>query len=105
LSPYRLHFHEVTSRDLAEIAGWIAEFAGAAVAGRKLRQIMETISRLAETPHRGSLRHPIVPNLRGNPAAGKAVTSFVVDDATAEVLILSVTWNGAEKPAIGNNGV
>lgn len=96
MSRYRLRFHRSTAGDLVTIADWITETAGSTIADQKIRQILATIYRLAETPHVGSLRHHISANLRAIPAARKAVVTFMVDDVRREVFILSVTWSGAD---------
>ena len=93
---YRIRYHRLAQRDLDMIAAWIIEHAGADVARRKLTEIKQTITDLAYLPHRGSTRDDIVPGLRAIPAARRAVIAFTIDDAAAEVHILTVTYGGAD---------
>lgn len=93
---YRIRFHRLAERDLDTIAGWIIDHAGAEVAYRKLTEIKQAISNLAFLPHRGSIRDDILPGLRAIPAARRGVIAFTVDDAAAEVHILTVTYGGAD---------
>ena len=93
---YRLRFHPLVERDLDLIAHWIIDHAGAEVAGRTLTEIEQTITELARLPHRGSIRDDITPGLRAIPAARRGVIAFTVDDAAAEVVILAVTYGGAD---------
>jgi toxin ParE1/3/4 len=93
---YRIRFHPAVADDLDAIAIWIMEFAGPGAAYRMLTEIEATVSGLASLPHRGSRRDEIAPNLRAIPAGRKGVVAFTVDDATQEVLIISVTYGGAD---------
>jgi len=74
----------------------VADYAGIEIAGRKLDEIEATLLNLSHTPHVGSLRHEIYPNLRAIPVAEKGVISFIVDDDEKEVLILAITYTGAD---------
>lgn len=96
MTPYKLLRHPEVATDLFDIVDLIAGYAGAEIALRKLAQIEATLLGLAQTPHVGSLRHEIHPNLRAIPTAGKGVISFVVDDDANAVLIVSVTYAGAD---------
>lgn len=51
---------------------------------------------VAETPHKGSLRHEIAPGLRAIPAGRHAVVAFTVDDADRSVLVHAITHGGAD---------
>lgn len=46
--------------------------------------------------HIGTLRHDIRSNLRAIPAAGKGVICFTVDDERRTVLIIAITYAGAD---------
>ncbi len=91
---YRIRFHPLVARDLDVIARWILDYAGRAAADRTLAEIGSTITSLAQTPHRGSIRGEIAPGLRAIPAGRKAVVAFTVDDKAGEVLIHAVTYAG-----------
>jgi plasmid stabilization system protein ParE len=93
---YRIRFHPLVARDLDAITHWILEYAGPDAAMRKLAEIEAAIATLKDTPHKGSLRDEIAPNLRAIPAGRKAVIAFTVEDDAAEVLIYAVTYGGAD---------
>ena len=93
---YRIRFHRLVKRDLDTISHWIIDNVGVEVAYRKLTEIEQTITQLADLPHRGSTRDDIVPGLRVVPAARRAAIAFTVDDTTAEVIIQAVTYGGAD---------
>ena len=93
---FRIRFHPLVARDLDAIAQWIIEYAGGGAAERRLDEIEQTISSLARTPHKGSLRNEIAPGLRAIPAGRRAVIAFTVDDEAGEVFIHAVTYGGAD---------
>ena len=93
---HRIRFHPLVARDLDAIAHWIVEHAGADAADRRLAEIERTISSLARTPHKGSIRDEITPGLRAIPAGRQAVIAFTVDDEAGEVFIHAVTYGGAD---------
>ena len=93
---YKIIRHPEVERDLINLVDLIAEFAGVAVAERKLNDVEASLKNLSDTPHIGSLRHEIYPNLRAIPVAEKGVISFIVDDDQKEVLILAITYAGAD---------
>jgi toxin ParE1/3/4 len=96
MSNYRVLRHPDVAADLMDIIGLIAEFAGTDVAVRKLEEMETTLRGLAQTPHIGTMRHDIFPNLRAIPTARKGVVSFIVDDDAKEVLVISITYAGAD---------
>lgn len=96
MNAYCVLRHPEVAADLFSIIDMIAEYAGAEIALRKLAEIETTLRGLAQTPHIGSLRHDIFPNLRAIPTARKGVVSFVVDDDAKEVLVISITYAGAD---------
>lgn len=96
MSEYRILRHPDVAADLFDVIDLIADYAGSNVALRKLAEIEATIRGLAQTPHIGSLRQDILPDLRAIPTARKGVVSFVVDDDVKEVLVISVTYAGAD---------
>lgn len=65
--------HPQLADDLTSTALLIAEYAGSAVALRKIGEIEETIRKLRQTPHVGSIIDDIAPGLRAIPAAQKGV--------------------------------
>lgn len=93
---YRIRFHPAVSSDLDDITGWLLDHASPLSVGRRLAEIEATIESLASLPHKGSIREAIAPGLRAIPAGRKAVIAFAVDDARREVLILAVTYAGAD---------
>lgn len=82
--------------DLLGIVRLISEYSGRAVAERRLAEIEAAVLALAETPHKGSLRHEIAPGLRAIPAGRRAVIAFTVDDATRSVLVHAISYGGAD---------
>ncbi len=93
---YEIKFHPLVAKDLDTIARVIIDYAGPEVATRKLAEIETVIATLQHTPHKGSIRDEIAPNLRAIPAGRKAVVAFVVKDEAKEVLIYAVTYGGAD---------
>ena len=96
MSEYRILRHPDVAMDLFDVVDLIADYAGSDIALRKLDEIEKTLRGLAQTPHIGSLRHDILPDLRAIPTARKGVVSFIVNDETKEVLIISITYAGAD---------
>lgn len=74
----------------------MADYSGRTVAERRLAEIEAAVLALAETPHKGSLRHEIAPGLRAIPAGRRAVVAFTVDDATRTILVHAITYGGAD---------
>lgn len=93
---YRIVRHPRVARDLESIAALIADYAGVDVALRKVAEIEACLSRLAVTPHLGTIRDEIAPGLRAIPAGRKGVVCFVVDDDFREVRVISISYAGAE---------
>lgn len=73
----------------------IEDYAGPAIANRKLDEIERVTNNLRDVPHIGTVRNAILPGLRAIPAADKSVICFTVDDATRTVIIICVTYAGA----------
>lgn len=97
MSPnYKILRHPAVDQDLLDIVDLIADYSGVEVALRKLAEIEATLKRLKHTPHTGTLRHDIYPDLRAIPTARKGVVSFVVDDETRTVMIVAITYAGRE---------
>ncbi len=93
---YKILRHPLVEHDLRIIVRLIAEYAGPEIALAKLQEIETAVRRLAQTPHIGSIRDEISPGLRAIPAGRKAVISFKVDDPARRVLILCITYGGAD---------
>jgi toxin ParE1/3/4 len=93
---YRVHFHPAVSDDLRGIARSILPHASKTITTRIVCELRDAARALRETPHRGSLRHEIVPGLRVIPAARRGVVAFTVDDATREVFVHIISYGGAD---------
>ena len=93
---YRILRHPEIEQDLDDITLLIADYAGVDIALQKLAAIEASLTSLSRTPHLGTLRHEIHPNLRTIPTARKGVITFIVDDDTQTVLIVSITYAGAD---------
>ncbi len=96
MSLYKIVRHPDVDQDLFDILDLIANYAGASVALAKLEEIETTINNLTLTPHVGSVRHEIAPDLRAIPTARKGVVCFVVDDEVLEVRIVAIGYAGRE---------
>ena len=95
-----MRFHPDVSTDLDRIALWITDYAGSAAAARKLDEIERVIASLADVPHRGTVRTEIASGVRAIPAGRKGVVVFTLDDEQRQVLILAVTYSGADWAAL-----
>jgi plasmid stabilization system protein ParE len=97
---YKILRHPRVEHDLRVIVRLIADYArfgaGPGIALAKLQEIEHAVRRLAETPHIGSLRDEISPGLRAIPAGRKAVIVFKIDDVARRVLIVCITYGGAD---------
>lgn len=93
---YRVRFHPKVSDDLLGIARSMLPYAGAVRTNRIISELRDVARSLAEVPHRGSLRHEIMPGLRAIPAARRGVIVFTVDDMTREVFIHLIAYGGAD---------
>lgn len=96
MTRFRIDYHPHVDRDLMDISTLIADFAGFEAANRKLEEIEDVVRSLEDFPHIGTLRHDIRPNLRAIPAGGKGVICFTVDDERRTVLIIAITYAGAD---------
>lgn len=92
----RLLLHPRVEHDIALIQDWIGDYAGSRTAARKTRQIIASISGLADRPDQGTRRDEITPGLRAVPAADKGVIAFRVDHEAREVHVVCVTYGGAD---------
>lgn len=93
---FRLRFHPLVRQDLEDIARWVAEYAGADAAERRLNEIAAVLESLAATPRKGSVRDDIASGLRAIPAGRKAVIAFSVDDDRREVAVHAICYGGAD---------
>ena len=93
---FRIRQHPLVESDLDRIAAWVASFAGDPAAERRLDEFDRFRRRLAEVPHKGSIRDDIAPGVRAIPAGANLVVAFVVDDVACEVLILVVSHGGSD---------
>ena len=93
---YSIRQHPLVRSDLRRIGAWVAGFAGDAAAGRRLGEFDAFARRLAEVPHKGTIRDDVAPGVRAIPAGPALVVAFVVDDARREVLILVVSHGGSD---------
>lgn len=93
---YRVRFHPAVSDDLRGIARSMLPHAGRTITTRIVCELRDPARSLQETPHRGSLRHEIMPGLRVIPAARRGLVAFTVDDATREVFVHIISYGGAD---------
>lgn len=92
---YRIVQHPRVSTDLRQIHGWLADLIGEPGARSHIVAIGRDIRKLAQVPHRGTVRDAPIAGVRAIPVGG-ATVAFTVNDDLREVLILSVTWGGAD---------
>lgn len=93
---YRIVLHPLVEDDLGHIHRLLSDYAGRQTADRKLEQILAFIDRLGDFPKIGTRRDEVLAGLRVLPASDKAVICFIVRDEDRTVLILSVTYAGAD---------
>ncbi len=93
---YKIFRHKEVEQDLFDIINLLLEYAGFDVTEKKISEIEASIKNLAHTPHIGTIRDDILPNLRAIPTARKGVITFSVDDDKKEVFIISITYAGAD---------
>jgi len=96
MTKYRILRHPNVADDLFDIAVLIADYAGVEIALRRIGEIEQTVQKLRDVPHIGSVRDEIAPGLRAIPAAGKGVICFIVDDENHEVRILAIGYAGSD---------
>lgn len=96
MTKYRILRHPKVADDLLDVAMLIADYAGEEIALRKINEIEQTIRKLAELPHIGSVRGEIELGLRAIPTAGKGVICFIVDDENHEVLVMAIGYAGSD---------
>lgn len=94
MANYQIIRHPLLESDLYKLVDLVADYAGTKVAKRKLLEIEEAINRLRNTPHIGSVRNEIYPDLRAIPVAGKGVLCFTVDDDNSTVAIICLAYAG-----------
>ncbi len=100
---FRIVYSPEAEHDLELIDGFIAEYAGVAAADRVLDSIRMAVSKLADFPNKGTVRHDIIPGLRAIPAAEKAVICLIVDDNTHTIKIVCVTYAGQDWQTIAKD--
>lgn len=93
---YRVRFHPAVADDLRGIARSMLPHAGSVTTSRIVAELRNAARSLQETPHRGSLRHEIMPDLRAIPAARRGVVVFTVDDEARDVFVHIIAYGGAD---------
>lgn len=93
---YRVRFHPAVSNDLLGIARSMLPHAGRTTTTRIVSELRDAARSLQDAPHRGSLRHEIIPGLRAIPAARRGVVAFTVDDTTRDVFVHIIVYGGAD---------
>ncbi|WP_299083307.1 type II toxin-antitoxin system RelE/ParE family toxin [uncultured Ruegeria sp.] len=93
---YTLRYHPSVANDLLVISELVQDYAGPQTARRKLAEIAEVARSLRTLPHRGTKRDHILPGLRAIPAARRAVIAFTIDEDAREVLVIAITYGGAD---------
>ncbi len=93
---YRLEYHSDAVQDLVDIHNLIEDYAGRAIADRKMAEIEAATYRLESLPKIGSVRDDFAPNLRALPVADKGVICFTVDDETLTVFIICISYAGSD---------
>ena len=93
---YEVSRHPLVRDHLFNITILIGEYAGYAVAESKIEQIETTLNALIDFPHIGTTRDEIYPGLRAVPAAEKAVICFTINEQTATVHIICISYAGAD---------
>jgi toxin ParE1/3/4 len=91
-----VRFHPAISHDLRGIARSMLPHAGTVTSNRIITELRNAARSLQETPHRGTLRHEVMPNLRAIPAARRGVVVFTVDEVAREVFVHIIAYGGAD---------
>jgi plasmid stabilization system protein ParE len=61
-----------------------------------LNEIERSVRALSATPHKGTFRDEIAPDLRAIQAGRRAVVAFIVHDKTREVRVVAITYGGTD---------
>ena len=93
---YRIRYHPDVGADLQTIAEIISDYSGFETAKKKLEEIEQSVLKLKDTPHIGSLRNELAGNVRAIPAGRRGVVVFEVDDEDQIVYVLAITYGGAD---------
>ncbi|MBZ5761007.1 type II toxin-antitoxin system RelE/ParE family toxin [Rhizobium sp. VS19-DR104.2] len=93
---YTIRRHPAVEDDLFETVSMISDYAGIAVGLAKTDEIVNFIASLADFPKIGTVRDEIYTGLRAIPASEKAVVCFTVDDPTRTILIVCISYAGAD---------
>lgn len=94
---YRVVHHPNVDGDLRAIKDWLLRFSDPGTPALRLAQIAESFTFLSRYPNVGTVRNEVAPGLRVVPSADRhAAVAFVVSDETREVLIIAVTYGGAD---------
>ena len=93
---YTIRRHPAVEDDLFETASMISAYAGVKVGEAKTDEIVSFIATLADFPKIGTVRNDIYPGLRAIPASEKAVVCFTVDDQTRTILVICISYAGAD---------
>ncbi len=83
--------HSVTVRpsalaDLTAIYDWVADEAGAEIAGAYRKRLLAACSSLGDFPSRGSRRDDLAPGVRTISFEGRALIAYVIRGQAVDVL-------------------
>jgi plasmid stabilization system protein ParE len=93
---YEVNRHPLVRADLVDITILIGEYAGYATAESKIAQIEQKLNSLTDFPHIGTTHDDIYPGLRAIPVVEKGVVCFTVNERTATVNIICISYAGAD---------
>jgi plasmid stabilization system protein ParE len=93
---YRIRYHDQVNADLQRIKEWVRGYTNEQTARQRLRLNRTSIRALSELPYRGASRNDIVPGLRILPIDDQTVVSYLIDEQGKEILILFISFAGAD---------
>ena len=102
---YRLEYLREAEHELFDIQVLIRDYAGDAVARRKLAEIETVTYNLCDYPKIGTVHDELMPGMRAIPAGEKAVVCFTVDDESMTVLIVCISYAGSDWQARVKNRI
>jgi toxin ParE1/3/4 len=93
---YKVVHHPLVDDDVWAITRWLERYAVPENVAVRLQEIGDTALFLAEYPNAGTLRSDIATGQRAVATGTQGVIAFVVNEDDREVLILSITYAGAD---------
>jgi len=97
--------HPAVDGDIQAIARWLDRYADPENVERRLDEIDHTVLLLSQFPYSGAVRDEVAPDLRAIPTSARGVVTYLVDADRHEILIISITYAGANWMALSRQRV